>query len=570
MQCPHCHADGQDGRFCKKCGKPLDQDVSDMTRVMPPLEALHEKPTETAPDDEAQAAADALTEALDEAEAGEEQTATAPDAVAADTDATDEGSPENDEASDEKSPEDSEAHDEEAAETDDAGEEFSEDAEESSEENEAANKPQLPAFLLEEDGDSDDLSEDPMQERRKKLLTATALIIGILLAAIAAVYLFTDFFDTTPQTDPAEQVKNADTIAPDTSLAEDTIVGHWRHYNEGSVIEKIGTAQYRWTIGDKVYPLDFADNKYTYEDENGNTYIFVLTDADHIQLAASSDKSGGLITNPAFESNYIAGRVGQDGTMAESMSVNGDAFNIVGKTYAELAGTYGPGSLSVIGDDQYIVFRGEGGNFAVQFQGETVPLSAQAQKDYDLTPLLSGSQSYSVVPMSYDNTTPNGTTDPSTGGDTTTGDGTTSTPPTVTVPPTTTTPTTPGNDSTPPTTTTTDDDEDEDTEYTVEIPDMPTFPSTTAVATGVVWADLGFVIKNAPSTLSVEDLSAVLGIALEVGTAPANESGFAFYGMDEGYFAGTYAYGDHSFYISGYGNSALAPDKTILFIQQIS
>ena len=574
MQCPHCHADGQDGRFCKKCGKPLDQDVSDMTRVMPPLEALHEKPTETAPDDEAQAAADALTEALDEAEAGEEQTATAPDAVAADTDTTDEGSLENAEASDEESSDDSEAHDEEATETDDAGEASSEDAEESSEENEAANKPQLPAFLLEEDGDSDDLSEDPMQERRKKLLTATALIIGILLAAIAAVYLFTDFFDTTPQTDPAEQVKNADTIAPDTSLAEDTIVGHWRHYNEGSVIEKIGTAQYRWTIGDKVYPLDFADNKYTYEDENGNTYIFVLTDADHIQLAASSDKSGGLITNPAFESNYIAGRVGQDGTMAESMSVNGDAFNIVGKTYAELAGTYGPGSLSVIGDDQYIVFRGEGGNFAVQFQGETVPLSAQAQKDCDLTPLLSGSQSYSVVPMSYDNTTPNGTTDPSTGGDTTTGDGTTSTPPTVTVPPTTTTPTTPGNDSTttttPPTTTTTDDDEDEDTEYTVEIPDMPTFPSTTAVATGVVWADLGFVIKNAPSTLSVEDLSAVLGIALEVGTAPANESGFAFYGMDEGYFAGTYAYGDHSFYISGYGNSALAPDKTILFIQQIS
>ena len=212
----------------------------------------------------------------------------------------------------------------------------------------------------------------------------------------------------------------------------------------------------------------------------------------------------------------------------------------------------------------------------MQFQGETVPLSAQAQKDYDLTPLLSGSQSYSVVPMSYDNTTPvvdttpNGTSDPSTGGDTTTGDGTTSTPPTVTVPPTTTTPTTPGNDSTTTTTTTTDDDEDEDTEYTVEIPDMPTFPSTTAVATGVVWADLGFVIKNAPSTLSVEDLSAVLGIALEVGTAPANESGFAFYGMDEGYFAGTYAYGDHSFYISGYGNSALAPDKTILFIQQIS
>lgn len=574
MQCPHCHADGQDGRFCKKCGKPLDQDVSDMTRVMPPLEALHEKPTETAPDDEAQAAADALTEALDEAEAGEEQTATAPDAVAADTDATDEGSLENDEASDEKSSEDSEAHDGEAAETDDAGEESSEDAEESSEENEAANKPQLPAFLLEEDGDSDDLSEDPMQERRKKLLTATALIIGILLAAIAAVYLFTDFFDTTPQTDPAEQVKNADTIAPDTSLAEDTIVGHWRHYNEGSVIEKIGTAQYRWTIGDKVYPLDFADNKYIYEDENGNTYIFVLTDADHIQLAASSDKSGGLITNPAFESNYIAGRVGQDGTMAESMSVNGDAFNIVGKTYAELAGTYGPGSLSVIGDDQYIVFRGEGGNFAVQFQGETVPLAADAQRDIELTPLRASTPGYSVTPLSYDNTTPvvdsnpNGASDPTTG-DTTTGSTTDNTP----TPPSTTTDgnttTNNGNGSSSSNSNSNDDDEEE-TEYTVEIPDMPTFPSTSAVATGVVWADLGFVIKNAPDTLTVEDLSAVLGIALEVGTAPANDSGFSFYGMDEGYFAGTYAYGDHSFYISGYGNSALAPDKTILFIQQIS
>lgn len=571
MQCPHCHADGQDGHFCKKCGKPLDQDVNDMTRVMPPLEALRTPPADAASDDEAQAAADALTEALDEAEAGEEPTATAPDAVAADTEIIDEESSENDEASDEESSDDSEARDEESPETDDAGEESPEDGNDLGEEL-SDDKPQLPAFLLEEDDDSDDLSEDPMQERRKKLLTATALIIGILLAAIAAVYLFTDFFDTTPQTDPAEQVKNADTIAPDTSLAEDTIVGHWRHYNEGSVIEKIGNAQYRWTIGDKVYPLDFADNKYTYEDENGNTYIFVLTDADHIQLAASSDKSGGLITNPAFESNYIAGRVGQDGTMAESMSVNGDAFNIVGKTYAELAGTYGPGSLSVIGDDQYIVFRGEGGNFAVQFQGETVPLSAQAQKDYDLTPLLSGSQSYSVVPMSYDNTTPvvdttpNGTTDPTTG-DTTTGSTTDNTP---TPPSTTTDGNTTTNNGNGSSNSNSNDDDEEETEYTVEIPDMPTFPSTSAVATGVVWADLGFVIKNAPDTLTVEDLSAVLGIALEVGTAPANESGFSFYGMDEGYFAGTYAYGDHSFYISGYGNSALAPDKTILFIQQIS
>ena len=107
-------------------------------------------------------------------------------------------------------------------------------------------------------------------------------------------------------------------------------------------------------------------------------------------------------------------------------------------------------------------------------------------------------------------------------------------------------------------------------EYKVEIPDMPTFPSNTAVATGVVWADLGFVIKNAPDSMSVTDLSAVLGIALEVGDAPANASGFNFYGMDDGYFAGTYGINDHSYYISGYGKNALSADKTILFIQQIS
>ena len=337
MQCPYCHADDQDGRFCKKCGKPLDQDASDMTRVMPPLDALHEPPAEPAPEEEAQAAADALEDALDAAE----NTATeATDAEPAADDETIISDAAADETADNTPAE--------------------EDAASAADNDADSSKPHLPAFLLEEDGDEeDDLADDPSQDRRKKLLTAMALIIGILLAAVAAIYLFTDFFDTTPQVDPAEQVKNADTIAPDTSLAEDTIVGHWRHYNEGSVIEKIGTARYRWTIGDAVYQLDFADNQYTYEDENGNTYVFVLTDADHIQLASSSDSGGGLISNPIFESGYIAGRVGQDGTMAQSMSVNGDAFGIVGKTYAELAGTFGPGSLSVIGDNQYIMGGGK-------------------------------------------------------------------------------------------------------------------------------------------------------------------------------------------------------------------
>lgn len=531
MQCPYCHADDQEGRFCKVCGKPLDADASDLTRVMPPLDALHDTTTNATSKGDTEAAAPE------------------PDTTAADTaDAPQDG----------------------AHLTDDgAGATPAEDASESA--------PALPAFLLETDEkeaaalkDSDE--ETPEQARKRKILTAAALIIGIALAAIAAVYLFTDLFDTTPQTDPTEALKNAEVVAPDTSLPEDTIVGHWRHYNTGSVIEKISASQYRWTIGKSVYNLEFADNQYTYKDESGNTYVFVLTDSDHIQLASSGDSSGGLISKPIFESGYIAGRVGQDGTMAQSMRVNADAFAIVGKTYAELAGIYGPGSLTVIGDNQYIVFRGDGGNFAVQFEGETVPLSAEASNSYSTT-TLSTDKGYRVVPMTGGNTTPttgtegsNGTsnstdntTDPNgSGGSTSAG----SNAPTVTTPDTTT-----GENNSD---STNDNSSQEDTEYTVTIPDMPTFPSTTAVTTGVVWADLGFVIKNAPDTMSVDDLSAVLGIALEVGTAPANESGFNFYGSDEGYFAGTYATGDHSFYISGYGKSALSATKTQLFIQQIS
>lgn len=528
MQCPHCHADNQEGRFCGKCGKPLDQDACDMTRVMPPLEELHNAPGEEAPDDANTAAAsEALATALEEAEQADDADAL-PEEAAPEADGI--------------------VHEEATAADADA----------------SAAHPTPPAFLLEDDiiDDENTLEEAPANERRKKIITAVSLIVGIVLAAIAAIYLFTDVFDTTPAADPSEQVKNADTVAPDTSLAEDTIVGHWRNYNTGSVIEKIGTARYRWTIEDKVYQLDFKDNQYVYKDENGNVYNFVLTDADHIQLASSSDSSGGLITKPVFASGYTAGRVGQDGTMAKSMSVNADAFNIVGKTYAELAGTYGPGALSVIGDNQYIIFRAEGGNFAVQFEGETVPLSAKSGGKYELTPLGTGTASYSVVPLSQTGTTPY--TDNSASNENTTGtdndgnsgsstsDGSTN------------------SNNNNQNQNTNDDKDDEPTEYKVEIPDMPTFPSTTAVATGVVWADLGFVIKNAPGTMSVTDLSAVLGIALEVGTAPANQSGFNFFGSDEGYFAGTYAMNDHSFSISGYGSSALEPDKTILFIQQIS
>lgn len=514
MKCPHCHANNQEGLFCAKCGKPLDESVSDMTRVMPPLEEMH------APEDEAAAQEDAT--AKDDAEKTDD---TAP---------VDDKDEKTDDAIEEKA-------NEEANDTEDAApDKNSEEGDKDGNNNEAEKSDDEPSKSDKDACDLDDIDTTSIEDvpadveakanKRKKAWTIAALVCGITLAALSGMYLFSNYFDHSEPVDPTSKVKNADTIAPDTSLAEDTIVGHWRHYNTGSVIEKIGTGRYRWTIGDDVYPLDFKENKYIYEDENGNVYTFVLVNADRIQLAESKDADDGLITNPVFESGYIAGRVGQDGTMTKNLSINKDAFNIVGRTYADLAGTYGPGSLSVVGDDQYIIFRADGGNFAVQFTGETVPLKKSANQGYEVVHLT--------------NTTP---TDPNT------------------EPPTTTEPT-PG---IPPAPSTEPEEEEEDKEYKVEIPDMPTFPSNSAIATGVVWADLGFVIKNAPDTMSVEDLSAVLGISLEVGEAAPNASGFTFYGSDEGYFAGTYGINDHSYYVSGYGKNALSPDKTILFIEQI-
>lgn len=553
MKCPHCHAENQDGLYCAKCGKPLDESVSDLTRVMPPLEDLH--PVDEANDAHDIDAPSATTEETDTAEENPAATVASSDTdsddAAADTPQESSDDDASDEPSDDTSTEDATAPTEEAPsdeDTDDTPE--SEPADEETAENSTKDDDDTQNEEASDEAapPEDAATIEAKKAKRKKIITIAALIGGIALAALAGLYLFNSYFGNSAPVDPTAQVKNADTIAPDTSLAEDTIVGHWRHYNTGSVIEKIGTGRYRWTIDDDVYQLDFKDNKYTYEDESGSVYTFVLVNADRIQLAESKDASGGLITNPVFESGFIAGRVGQDGTMTKNLSVNPDAFNIVGRTYADLAGTYGPGSLSVVGDEQYIIFRADGGNFAVQFTGETVPLKKKTTDTYSTTP-LGTTATYEVVPLT--NTSPvnpndntnDSTNDPNAG----TGNGGTTTPET-----------------------TTPEEEEEDKEYKVEIPDMPTFPSNSAVATGVVWADLGFVIKNAPDTMSVTDLSAVLGIALEVGEAPANTSGFNFYGSDEGYFAGTYGINDHSFYISGYGKNALSADKTILFLQQIS
>ena len=134
MQCPHCHADNQEGRFCGKCGKPLDQDASDMTRVMPPLEDLHNIPDEEAPDDaNTEAASENLATALDETE----QT---PDT---DNILTEDDAPVIDDNSQDESSVDADA---------------------------TASHPIPPSFLLDDDiiDDEEPVEEPPSHERRKK------------------------------------------------------------------------------------------------------------------------------------------------------------------------------------------------------------------------------------------------------------------------------------------------------------------------------------------------------------------------------------------------------------------
>ena len=564
MQCPNCHADHQHGLFCTKCGAPLNDDTCDMTRVMPPIEAP-EAPTKTNEEEPIEQAFplssledtpidplssnDTTPPSTEEAEAppviedddatDDIQHANSIDQALSDDFVLDASEPYGLMSEEDAPPEASEAIDDNDTTTSPAENEAEADDFEEVAALAALNEDDSFLENAEATIEGDENAPTP-HPRRKKILTIFALIVGIGLAALSAIYLFNSTFNTQPDESPTEKIKNATTITPDKGVAEDAIVGHWRHYNTGSVIEKIGTARYRWTISGHPYQLKFKDNQYIYEDDKGNTYNFALVGSDRIQLVSSADAHGGLISNPVFENGFIAGRVGQDGTMTKNLSVNTDVFDIVGKTYAELAGTYGPGSLSVIGDDQYLVFRAKNGNFAVQFSGETVPLK-QANTGYTVEKLT--------------NTTP---------------------PNTEPVPPTTSDPVEPpsNNDTVIPDSTPdsphSDEEEEKDKEFKVEIPDMPTFPSNSAVATGVVWVDLGLFINNAPDTMTVEDLSAVLGIALEVGTAPANESGFAFYGMSDGYFAGTYGINDHTYYISGYGNQALSADKTMIFIQLVS
>ena len=116
MKCPHCHAENQDGLYCAKCGKPLDESVSDLTRVMPPLEDLH--PVDEANDAHDIDAPSATTEETDTAEENPAATVASSDTdsddAAADTPQESSDDDASDEPSDDTSTEDATAPTEEA------------------------------------------------------------------------------------------------------------------------------------------------------------------------------------------------------------------------------------------------------------------------------------------------------------------------------------------------------------------------------------------------------------------------------------------------------------------------
>lgn len=410
-------------------------------------------------------------------------------------------------------------------------------------------------------------------ERNKKII---AFLSGALVMLLIALVLFaaTDLFgmgrEALPSSDKPVVVTNEGAaedeatkalremkaLDPNASVASDVIVGHWTNYTNGIKIDKVGDNMYRWDGKEGLFKMTFDGTSYVINRDKAN-YSFTMNGNDRFQLSAAATEGGNAIAEPIFKAGFVAGRVSQDGRSASGMSVNGDAFDIVGKTYGQLAGKFGPGALTVINDDQYILFRGDGGNFAVQFTGNTVPLESDlTHPTWRVVPLTNTTTNPPVAQPVEGNTTGGNQNTTTTDGDkkdnTTNGGNNTTT-------------------TTPSTEQKKDQDKTEsDKPYKVEIPDMPTFPSTSAVATGVVWADLGFLINNMPTTISLSELSKVMGVSFESGSGGASANGYQFYGSDKGYFAVSYSYGNHSYKISGYGKDTLDRSKTTVFIERQS
>lgn len=351
-----------------------------------------------------------------------------------------------------------------------------------------------------------------------------------------------------PPEDAAQKaLREAAVISPE--LPEDKIVGYYRHYIDGIKIDKIGDASYRMDLEGDLYRLTYQAPQYLLEDGNVR-YYFSLTPSADLQLDGADRPSGLQVENPIFESQFKAFRLQEDGSEDGEMTVNMDVFQILGKTYGQLAGTYGPGALTVIGDDQFIVFHTSQGKFAVSFTGETVPLSAQAY----------GATAPSLRPLTDQIAPAPGSLE----GDTETQeDDDTEDPGQASQSPSQ-TPVTPQPDTLAPA------PQLPQGPLEVEVPNMPTFPSNTAVAQGVVWADLSFFLTSIPETISLDDLSRAMGVTFQTGPGTSWLNGYKIYGGAEGYFVANYGTDYGTFKVSGYGKEQLHRDKTRIFIERVS
>lgn len=317
---------------------------------------------------------------------------------------------------------------------------------------------------------------------------------------------------------------------------EDAIVGYYRYYIDGIKIDKIDRAAYRMDYEGDLYRLKFNETQYVLEKDKVN-YYFSLTPSSALRLDGADRPSGLEVKDPIFPAGFIASRVNKEGADSGDLAVNMDAFQIIGQTYGQLAGNYGPGALTVIGDNQFIIFNTSGGQFAVSFQGDTVPLSSQpAYRNFGIRPLAE-----MTGPVSPDNQEENSSDETDGEGQDSSNGASMQTPESVPQEP-----------------------------FQVEVPNMPTFPSSTAVASGVVWADLGYFIKNMPENISLSELSNIMGISFQTGSGSTWVNGYKIYGGAEGYFVANYGTDYGTFKVSGYGANSLHRDKTTIFIERIA
>lgn len=382
---------------------------------------------------------------------------------------------------------------------------------------------------------------------------AMMLLIALIIFAVMGRETYTIGEGQTVMVNKGQEPEDGETVAlrsatvEESTQPEDAVTGHWMHYTQGIKVDKIGNRRYRFMLENQPYEMLYNGTQYVINKDEVR-YYFVINNNDKLILNGADRPSGLAVENPLFAADFLAGRVSSDGRPVMQMEVNPDAFSIIGYTYGQLAGRFGPGAVTVINDEQFIVFRGNGGNFAVSFSGESVPLAAEPEKKYRLTPLTNTPEQPTPPETSTTPEPPNPGTDDD---EATPADKNkpkepeleTDTPPKV--------------------------PETRDFTYRVEVPDMPTFPSNGAVASGVVWADLGFVVQNMPQQITLTELSGALGVNFETGGGSEWVNGYQFYGGTSGYFAATYQYGNGRYKLSGYGREQLDKDKTILFIEKI-